>query len=192
VSEQRHFAIHPHRGKGQLPDGSAHQLQHSGLLNQLERKLNAYGEILGDDSFVLVLLDVDDENCAELLARLNAKLLALKCRPKRVLFRLAIEEIESWFIADLEALKLAYPARRITRLSKEKIPPDAIIGAAERLAKHLGVKSESLTGTVKKKWAEQIAPHLNLDVPFSPSLRKFLEGVAAQIASIKAEENRKN
>ena len=187
LSEQRHFTIHPHRGKGMFPGTKPEHLKHEGLLNQLERKLAAYGKTLGESDLVVVLLDVDDDNCIELLQELNTRLNALSSKPKRVLFRLAIEEIESWFIADLEALKSAYPTRRITRLKAKKIAPDAIIGAAERLAEHLGIKPESITGTLKKKWAEQIAPYLNLDEPCSPSLRKFLEGLTAQIDAIRSE-----
>jgi len=114
------------------------------------------------------------------LAQLKQLLSKLTKKPN-VLFRLAIEETESWFIADLEALKAAFPDRPLSKLKQKRIAPDAIVGAAERLAEHLGIKPTQLTGTQKRKWALQIAPHLNFESPCSPSFGKFLAGIKNQI-----------
>jgi len=114
------------------------------------------------------------------LAQLKQLLSKLTKKPN-VLFRLAIEETESWFIADLEALKAAFPDRPLSKLKQKRIAPDAIVGAAERLAEHLGIKPTQLTGTQKRKWALQIAPHLNFESPCSPSFGKFLPGIKNQI-----------
>lgn len=191
LSEHRHFKVHPHRGRGQFPDPlQPQQLVHPGLLNQLARKLAAYGNSLTSEDWVLVLLDLDDDNCVDLLAQLKQLLRTLPNKPPNVLFRLAIEETESWFIADFEALKAAFPDRPLSKLKQKKIVPDAIVGAAERLAEHLGIKPDQLTGTQKRKWALQIAPHLDFDTPCSPSFSKFLSDIENQIALIAAQKTK--
>ena len=128
---------------------------------------------------MLVVLDADDTPCHELLAELKAMLEQLPTRPSRVLFRLAIEETESWFIADENAVLAAYPKAKVQRL--RNIEPDAIVGAWEVLADVLKVNKGEVTGADKYAWATAIAPHLDLDNPRSPSLQKLLEGVSREI-----------
>jgi hypothetical protein len=116
------------RGRGQFPDPlQPQQLQHNGLLNQLEHKLAAYGTSLSVDDWVRVLLDLDNDNCVALLLELKRRLDALPGKQPNVLFRLAIEETESWFIADFDALAEAFPERRLSKLKQMKIAPDAIV-----------------------------------------------------------------
>ena len=109
-------------------------------------------------------------------------------RPRNVLFRLAVEETESWFIADLDAVVAAYPKANLRKL--RKLLPDAICGAWEQLAQALGIDPAQVTGATKVVWAERIAPHLNLAEPGSPSLRKPIEGVDRFSRSIPASEPR--
>jgi len=179
LQEELHFRIHPHRGRGHLPNDvlAKPDPMRRELLHQLPAKLRGYGKSLGPDCVVLVVVDVDDTPCTELLADLNNMLEQLPVRPKRVLFRLAIEETESWFIADSAAVQKAFPKAKLGGL--RKLPPDAILGAAERLAEALGVANFS--GVDKRRWAEQICPYLNLDDPASPSLGKLIAGVTREL-----------
>ncbi len=101
---------------------------------------------------------------------------SLRKRPPRVLFRIAVEETESWFLADPEAIKRAFPRARLKRLPKG--PPDAVVGAWERLAETLGKSRASGAPAEKRSWAEAISPHLDLDAPESPSLRALIRGIA--------------
>jgi hypothetical protein len=176
--EHEDFRIHPHRGKGELPRNvlKAPARERAGLLDQLPAKLRGYGSYLDPDTCVVVLVDTDGEDCVKLLATLNAMLAKLDRRPRNVLFRLAIEETESWFIAQPDAVRLAFPGAVLAGLKNLKA--DAVIGAWERLAQALGVRPQDVTGPVKYAWAERIASHLDLDAPRSPSLRKFIEGIA--------------
>lgn len=172
-----HFRIHPHRGKGKLPANplSEPQAQHRGLLDQLPAKLRGFGKSLPKDAAVLVVVDVDDVPCHELLAQLNRLVASLPNMP-RVLVRLAIEETESWFIADVPALEAAFPGKFKKGVLKG-IQPDAIVGAWEMLARSLGHETKNVGPGAKSEWAKKIAPHLNLEKPNSPSLRKFIDGV---------------
>ena len=58
---------------------------------------------------------------------------------------------------------------------------DAIVGAWEVLADAIGIKRKEITGADKYAWAQTIAPHLDLDNPPSPSLKKLIDGISALI-----------
>jgi len=85
--------------------------------------------------------------------------------------------------------KLVYRRRacRSQSLSKgtssklSRIKPDEIVGAWEQLAEALSKETSSVTGVDKHEWAERISPHLNLDEPRSPSLRKLISGIAGEL-----------
>ena len=106
------FRIHPHSGRGSLPTdpNAKSDPKHLGLLDQLPSKLRVYAKRVPQNVVVLVVIDVDNTPCKELLRDLNLMVASLNEKP-RVLFRLAIEEIESWFISDVNALRSAYPKR---------------------------------------------------------------------------------
>ncbi|MDD5035829.1 MAG: DUF4276 family protein [Methylococcaceae bacterium] len=184
--EAQDFRIHPHKGRGRLPSNPLARpgLKQQGLLDQLPAKLQGFSHC-GDEICVLVVVDVDDMPCGELLAELNGLLAALPKKPRRVLFRLAIEETESWFIADGEAVKSAYPKAKLRML--RGIEPDAIVGAWEKLAEAIGETLSQVTGRDKYLWAERIAPHVNLATPMSPSLGKFISGVERELKVHKGE-----
>jgi Domain of unknown function (DUF4276) len=175
LTEGQHFKIHPHKGRGNLPHKILKnpELQNQSLLHQLPKKLRSYGTFFPNDHWVLVVVDADDTPCHELLNDLEQMLRSLPIKP-RVLFRLAIEETESWFIADTAAVKRAYPKADIALL--KKIPLDAICGAWEKLQEAIHAK-----GKDKTAWAEAIAPHLNLSAPSSPSLKKLIEGIGREL-----------
>ncbi len=182
LEENVHFRIHPHKGRGKLPINPLGQpdLKHQALLDQLPAKLRGFS-YLGDDACVVVIVDVDDTPCDQLLKELNDMLECLPRKPNRVLFRLAIEETESWFIADSHAVLKAYPKAKVQRL--RSIQPDAVVGAWEVLAEALGAKREEVTGADKYVWAEKIAPHLDFDNPSSPSLKNLIDGIGQQVGN---------
>lgn len=177
LDEGKDYRIHPHRGKGELPSNWTAQpdRKHQGLLHQLPAKLRGYGRSLGPGYGVVVLVDADDEDCVTLKSQLVTLYNTLETKPAYVLFRIAIEETESWFLADKDALRAGYPSFRLNRILE--MPPDSVVGAWERLAEVLGRKPSDCSGSDKRNWAEAIAPHLDLDEPRSPSLRAFIEGV---------------
>lgn len=177
LSPGTQFLIAPHRGRGTLPDKPLNppDKHNQTLLHQLPAKLRAWSTLPGDQ-LVLVVVDADDNPAAELLADLEKMLDQLPKRPPNVMFRLAIEETESWFLADWEAIRAAYPKARVKLI--ESIEPDAIVGAWERLAECLGRFGQAAPKD-KQAWAKRIAPHLNLESPRSPSLARLLSGLAS-------------
>lgn len=185
LNEHLDFEIHAHRGKGKIPSDllAKPDPKHRGLLDQLPAKLRGFGKYMDENFLVLVLIDVDQDDCVQLLKQLNALLVQLPSRPPRVLFRLAIEETESWFLADKDAIKRAFPKEAKLALI-QNIPADAKVGAWEKLAECLGRNPTDITGADKTYWAEKISPHLNLQMPFSPSLGKLLSGLGRELCTI--------
>ena len=171
------FRVIRHRGKGALPTDPLARPDpvRRGLLDQLPAKLRGYAH-LPPDYAVVVLVDADDEDSGELARDLADMIDALPQRPSTVLFRIAVEETESWFIAQPDAVAEAYPRADVRRL--QQIPPDARVGAWERLAEAIGRRPETCTGADKHDWASRIAPHLDFDDRRSPSMGAFVAGIA--------------
>lgn len=174
--ENDNFRLHPHRGKGKLPGNpqSRPDPKHQGLLDQLPAKLRGYAHF-SSEYCVIVLVDADNDDCVELKNRM----LSLQPRPNCTLFRIAIEETESWFIADPDAIKKAYPKAKTQKLSPNN--PDSICGAWEKLAETIGRKPKDCGGEDKYEWATNISPFLDLDNPKSPSLNAFITGLSKLI-----------
>lgn len=108
------WKIHKHRGIGRIPDDPALEPNKNDqtLLHNLPSKLRAYGEEERDDVVVVVLVDLDDrEDCTVFKSDIVDLLNHCRKKPKS-LFRIAVEELEAWFLGDQLAIKLAYPAAR--------------------------------------------------------------------------------
>lgn len=175
--EGRDFRLHPHHGRGRLPENPNRppDPRHRGLLDQLPAKLRGYSS-LPEGYCVVVLMDSDEDDCRELKSALVELYHFLPRRPECVLFRIAVEETESWFLADREALNAAYPKSETSRLLKD-YRPDTVIGAWELLARVVGTRPEECLSGEKKEWARRITPHLDLASPKSPSLSAFIRGI---------------
>jgi hypothetical protein len=176
LKENEHFRIHPHRGKGKLPSNplSRPDPRHRGLLDQLPAKLRGYSH-LPAGYCVVVLVDSDSTDCKELKKSLVEVYEQLDKRPRCILFRIAVEETESWFLADADAIHAAYQRAKVTKITG--LAPDSVIGAWEKLAEVLGRRPQDCDGGDKLEWASIIARHLDLDQPKSPSLNAFVTGV---------------
>lgn len=170
------FVIHPHKGKGNIPP-NPHQKPlpwEQRLLPLLPSKLRAYGKNSPEHA-VIVVVDADRDNCQALKNSLVALYQSINPRPEKVLFRIAVEEMESWFIADPNAVIQAYPNAQIANINL--LPADAVIGAWEELAQVLGLDPRKCSGADKESWARDISPHLDLDTPKSPSLQALITGL---------------
>ncbi|AUJ13785.1 hypothetical protein BVV20_19030 [Xanthomonas oryzae pv. oryzae] len=177
------WKIHEYKGVGRLPDGLSTTTDPAkrALLNQLPRLLSGYGKTPGIDA-VVVVLDTDRRDCVTFLSELKAILGKCKPAPKTI-FRLAIEEMESWFLGDKKAVLAAYPKAKKDVLSRYK--QDSICGTWEVLADavHPGGSAAiinagwPLPGQVKHDWANQICPKIDVELNKSPSFCKFRDGL---------------
>ncbi len=188
VAAQHTWRVHPYRGIGRLPKGlrSNSDPAKRALLAQLPRLLAGYGKTPGIDAVVIVV-DSDRRDCKAFLQELNAVL--HRCEPApNALFRLAIEEMEAWYLGDREALLAAYPRAKLEVLKRYR--QDEVCGTWELLADALEqggaavVKQAGwpLQGQIKHKWAAAIGPHMNLEKNLSPSFCKFRDGVRRLVA----------
>jgi hypothetical protein len=91
--EDTHFRIHPHKGKGKLPQKHHAHPQRRGLLEQLPTKLRGYSH-LPPGYCVVVLVDADNDDCKMLKQSLLDlyDTLGQDKRPACILFRIAVEE----------------------------------------------------------------------------------------------------
>ena len=127
---------------------------------------------------VVLVCDLDDKDLDSFLAELNTILGA--CHPKPTTrFCIAIEEGEAWFLGDLPAVRLAYP--RADQGILNSYVNDTICGTWEKLAdaihqggsRALVRRGWQVVGAEKEKWAQEISPHMNVDINNSPSFCFF-------------------
>ena len=178
------WRVHEYKGLGHLPrnlDAAADPTRRV-LLAQLPRLLRGYGRSLDPDrSCVVVVLDTDRRDCIAFKQELLHVLSECDPRP-RTLFRLAIEESEAWLLGDRQAILTAYPNARTSVL--DDYEQDSVCGTWEVLATALlpsrarrKALQSSKSGIEKCRWAETIAPHLDVERNASPSFRAFRDGI---------------
>jgi len=186
------WKIHKHRGIGKIPGDLTAQSNRNDqtLLHNLPAKLRAYGDEEDLDLVVVVLADLDDrDDCVAFKNELVALLDHCDKKP-RSLFRIAIEELEAWYLGDSAALKLAYSDVRQDIL--DRYVQDSQMGTWEALAEivHSGGldaltskgKRSPLVLQEKVNWAKNICPHLDVEHNQSPSFCCFRDGLRQMIA----------
>lgn len=182
------WRLHSYKGIGRIPKGLTNAADPAKriLLDNLPRLLGGYGRTPGIDA-VVVILDSDRHDCREFLTELKATV--EDCEPApNTMFRLAIEEIEAWYLGDEIALLQAYP--RAKRDVLNRYHQDSVCGTWELLADAVypggaaAIKKAGwpLPGQIKHKWAEEIGPLLTLDRNVSPSFGKLRDGLRRLIS----------
>ena len=162
------------------------------LLRNLPSRLRGYRRWLPSDWYLVVLLDRDRDNCQELKSYLEqiaseagfqTVTSAGKNETFRVINRIAVEELESWFFGDVRALASAFPRvpDELGRKTKYR-NPDAIRGGTwETLEKVLQKAGYYRTGLPKIEAARRIAQHMDPDRNSSTSFNTFVRGLRALI-----------
>jgi len=118
----------------------------------------------------MVLVDLDDDHCTDLKGRMTA-LLDL-CDPKpTVLFRIAIEETEAFYLGDPAAIRRAFPQARLNKINN--YVQDSVCGTWELFRDVIGAQSDN-----KVEWAARMGEQLGTDwrgtqANRSPSFRQF-------------------
>lgn len=142
------------------------------LLSKLPHYLKSYPKSLPDNSYIIVLIDRDNDDCRLLKQKLEAIAketgLFTKSNPDphgryQVINRIVIEELEAWFFGDIDAIQAAYP-RIISRRLGRKQPyrdPDAISGGTwEALEKELKKAGYYRNGMPKIETARKISEYM--------------------------------
>ena len=161
------------------------------LLSSLPQRLRGYKSWLPDDWRIVVLVDRDDADCHVLKRTLEqaaagAGFLTRSMASRKrfqVLTRIAIEELEAWFLGDVPALVAAYPRVPATLAQKRGFRDcDGISGgtweALERVLKRAGYYG---AGMPKVEVARNVARHMVIDRNRSHSFKVFCDGLKAVV-----------
>jgi hypothetical protein len=165
------FAIHNFGGK-------------QSMLSKIKQRLRGYARWMPPDFRIVILLDEDRQDCAELKSQvckdieesgLTHKAVVADGEPFHCAVRVAVEEIEAWFFGDCDAIRAAYP--KVSPTLEEKAPfrdPDAIAGGTwEQLERVLQRVGYYRTGMPKVEVAASIGEHMSIWANRSRSFQVF-------------------
>jgi hypothetical protein len=196
VDSQHTWKVFAYKGIGRIPEDlrSNSDPKKRILLDQLPRLIQGYGRTFKGygpdyDAALIVVCDLD-ERC---LSKFRQELLALaeRCNSHaKTRFCIAIKEGEAWYLGDKNAIKRAYPGvddsvfesyDETTHGTWETLA-DMVIAGGSKLLKTRGYPD---IGVEKEKWAEAIAPNLNVEENTSPSFQYFRDTLRQLIKSCK-------
>lgn len=160
----------------------------SDLLRKLPQRLKGMHWI-PESHRIVVLVDEDRQDCLSLKEQLEAAALeaglltksAANGKTFKVLNRIAVEELEAWFLGDLSAIQSAYPRFKPSYVAAaNRRDPDAVKGGTcEALERALQKAGYYTTGLPKIEVARKIADHIDLARNTSRSFRHFVRGISA-------------
>lgn len=158
------------------------------LLKKITPKLKAYSKWITDEIKVVVLIDLDRDNCTILKNKLNkiAQNSGLKIKTSigeltnefQILNRIAIEELESWFLGDKNAIHKTYNKVNPLALNKPKYSnPDQIVNAWEELERLLKKFHYYPGGLSKIQNARILSENMDVNYNTSKSFNVFRDGL---------------
>jgi len=151
--EHQHFMCISHEGK-------------SNLDKSIQTKLKAWR--VPGDRFV-ILRDNDNSNCVNLKARLH-NICEVSGRPD-TLVRLVCQELESWYVVDIEALALAFgPLPDTSALRKRFVEPDTWQKPSREIERLIPEFQKGMG-------ARLMAQHLRASGNLSRSFNVFVDGL---------------
>jgi len=168
------FEIVDFNGKADLP-------------RKLPHRLSSYSHYWSEANLrIVVVVDRDDDNCVVLKAKLEKMAVAAglptlsvdATRPA-VVFRIAIEELEAWFLGDVPALRGAYPKvpEGLDKQAKFRDPESVPGGTWEALWHELRKHGYFPKHLPKSVVAAEVAPHMNIELNRAQSFRVFRDGL---------------
>jgi len=171
-----------------------HCLPHQGkddLLNRLPGRLRNYARLLpaNPDLRVVVMMDADAD-CRRRKSTLEQLVAAAGLTTKtttpagqtfQVITRLAVSELEAWFLGDPAAIQAAYKQVHGHHFKGIHRVPDEIPDAWETLWRILQRANLYPAGKAKVEWAKTITPHLEPARNTSESFRYFCQGLEALV-----------
>ncbi|MBS3029613.1 MAG: DUF4276 family protein [Dolichospermum sp. DET50] len=149
------------------------------LLKKLPERMKAYANFIPDDWRIVILVDEDRANCLELKNKLcDASSVVTEKKGNIVLHRIVVEELESWFIGDVAAIRAEYEKIPASLPQQAKFrDPDAIKGGTweelDKILKKYGYE----TGLQKMNFAQKVSPHMDVENNQSRSFQVFRDGL---------------
>ena len=161
------------------------------LLGQLKPVLQGYNRRIfreGQTELRVVVLLDGDGICGRRKAELEAKAAEAGLLTKttagtgqvfHILNRVAVQELEAWWLGDRAAIISAYPGVKLHHFKGTDRDADSPLKPNEVLWEVLKKGRYFLTGKRKTQWASDISQHLRLEQNTSVSFQAFREGLAA-------------
>lgn len=137
------------------------------LIQSIPRKLRAWNT---PGTYFIVLIDQDSRDCLELKQML--KELCQEAGRPETLIRIACRELESWFLADLQAVETNFQRHGLARLQNQRKyrNPDFLGSPSQELSK-------LLPGYGKVVGAQQLGAILQIENERSSSFLNFVRGL---------------
>ncbi|HEY1935092.1 MAG TPA: DUF4276 family protein [Acetobacteraceae bacterium] len=157
------------------------------LLRELPRRMRGLRQMLQPGWLILVVVDCDRDDCRQLKSSLEAasRGAGLTTRSSKgagrfsVLNRIAIEELEAWYLGDWPAVKTAYP--RVPSSVPDRAGyriPDAVAGGTWEAFERILVAAGYFPGGLPKiEVAQCIAPHMDPARNTSRSFQVFRDAL---------------
>ena len=143
------------------------------LDKQIVRRLRGY--LMPTAKFV-ILRDKDGADCLDVKRSLQQK--CKEANKQDALIRIACHEIESWYLADLQAVETGIDIKNLAK--KQNVAkyrnPDRVANAADELRKLTSGLYQKVGGS------RSIAPHLDLSNTRSQSFAVFVSGLRKILA----------
>ncbi|KJS03441.1 MAG: hypothetical protein VR68_01330 [Peptococcaceae bacterium BRH_c4a] len=170
IGEEHSFQIHNFRSK-------------QDLLKKLGERLRAYSRLRVSWEFkIVVLLDEDRQDCKALKQTMvnAAKSAGVD---DIILHRIVVEELEAWFIGDVNALRQVFPKIPETISAKVNFrKPDQILGGTWETLDKLLLQYGYNTGLIKTEAAKEISKFMDIGKNRSPSFNSFKDGLLKLIS----------
>lgn len=173
------FRIHTHQGK-------------PALLRKLKNRLKGYASWLPQDHRIVVIVDMDKDQCHQLKSKLEEACVQAGLQSRRaagnpqwqVVTRIAVEELEAWYFGDWQAVCRAFRGVSPTVPKRSGYRnPDAIQGgtweAFERVLKKGGHCKQGLP---KVQAATAIGKHVKPERNISPSFQAFWQALTEAVS----------
>jgi hypothetical protein len=148
---------------------------------QLVRRMRGYRN---PEALFVVMRDQDAHpNCKAVKRRLLD--LSTQAGRPSVLVRIACKELESFYLADLNAVEQGLCLKGITRQQNKYREPDRLVSPKQDLKKLTKHRYQPVSGS------RAIGPYLDLENGRSPSFRNLVLGIRRLVESAKGSRSRK-
>jgi hypothetical protein len=165
---------------GEIHTFKIHNFQNKDrLLKRLPDRMQGYSKFLPDDWRIVIIVDQDRDNCQELKNKLcDASRVVTQQKGNVVLHRIAVEELESWFLGDVQAIRVEYEKipPSLSQTAKFRNPDNITGGTWEQLDRILK-KYGYHTGLQKIDFAQKVSRHMDVENNLSRSFQVFRDGL---------------
>ncbi|MBF0397664.1 MAG: DUF4276 family protein [Desulfobacterales bacterium] len=137
------------------------------LEKSILRKLKGYNN---PDATFIILRDQDSADCKEV--KKSLKLKCAEANKPQAIVRIACRELESWYLADLEAVEKAFSKNNLSlRQNEKKFRNPDRLGNPSKELKNLAPEYQKINGS------RMIAPYLNIENKRSLSFYHLISSI---------------